>query len=88
MKVITEEQLKKLDRAMESTRGTLDWHKYLLECDSMSGGRWKFIGYYTPSYTSFVELKTHNGNAYMIEHNGEFKYRYHVTEAVKELLGI
>jgi hypothetical protein len=51
------------------------------DCKSESG-KWFFVGWNIPYTTGAI--KTFKGNTYIVT----AKERYHVTDAVKELLGI
>lgn len=83
MKEFTAEMLNTLKEANESVKGTAKYGKYYMETDCKDGkGKWFFVGWNIP-YTVGT-LKTHKGNTYIVT----LKERYHVTDAVKELLGI
>ena len=83
MKEFTAEMLNTLKEANESVKGTNQYSKYCMETDCKNdNGKWFFVGWNIP-YTTGI-IKTFKGNAYIVTPNE----RYHVTDAVKELLGI
>ena len=84
MKEFTAEMLNALTEANNSVKGTREYTKFHMETTCKNEkGRWFFIGYYIPSATGII--KTFKGNTYIITASG---YRYHVTDEVKNLLGI
>lgn len=83
MKEFTSEMLEALTAANEAVRGTDDYGKFYMQTDCKSeNGKWFFVGHNIP-YT-IGTIKTFKGNMYIMT----LKERYHVTEAVKELLDI
>lgn len=83
MREFTAEMQSALSQANESVRGTDQYGKYAMETDSKDdNGKWFFVGWNIP-YTAGT-IKTFKGNTYIVT----AKERYHVTDAVKELLGI
>lgn len=83
MKAFTTEMLNALKEADESVRGTVQYSKYTMETDCKNdNGKWFFVGWSIPYTTGTI--KTFKGNAYIVT----LKERYHVTDEVKELLGI
>lgn len=83
MKEFTAEMLSALRDANESVKGTNRYGKYLMETDCKSEkGRWFFVGHYIPHTTGTI--KSFKGNTYIVTP----EERYHVTDAVKELLNI
>lgn len=83
MKEFTAEMLDTLREANESVKGTNQYGKYYMETDCKSDkGRWFFVGHNIPYTTGTI--KTFKGNTYIVTP----KERYHLTDAVKELLGI
>jgi hypothetical protein len=90
MKIFTEEMLTKLTEANESTKGTLEYTKYHMECDAKTNDRWHFLGWYIPH--SVGTIKTYKDKTYIItQYEGIYESyleRYTVSEEVKELLGI
>jgi hypothetical protein len=87
MKEFTEEMLNVLTEANDKMKGTSKYTKFHMatECKSESG-RWFLVGYYTPHQTGII--KTFKENTYIITEDSCGKTRYHVTDEVKELLGI
>ena len=84
MKEFTTEMLNKLTEANNSVKGTREYTKFYMESTYKNeNGRWFFVGYYIPHSTGII--KTFKGNTYIITPSGD---RYHVTDEVKELLGI
>ena len=84
MKEFTAEMLNALAEANNSVKGTKEYYKFDMATDcKRENGTWFFVGYYIPHTTGII--KTFKGNTYIIT-NGD--HRYHVTDAVKNLLGI
>lgn len=88
MKEFTAEMLQTLKDANDSVRGTVNYTKYWMEQDFKSKGRWIFCQNYIPMKTGVI--KTFKGNTYIITEDTTYGYddRFHVTNAVKELLNI
>ena len=83
MKEFTAEMLDTLSKANESVKGTDQYGKYYMEMNCKDDkGKWFFVGWNIPY--SVGTLKKYKGNTYIITLNA----RFHVTDAVKELLGI
>lgn len=83
MKEFTAEMLEALTAANEAVKGTNDYGKFYMQTDCKSeSGKWFFVGHYIPYATGTI--KTFKGNMYIMAAN----QRYHVTDAVKELLDI
>lgn len=84
MKEFTTEMLNALTEANNKMKGTSEYTRFHMETECKNEkGKWFFVGHYTP-YTTGV-IKTFKGNTYIITNND---HRYHVTDAVKNLLGI
>ena len=87
MREFTSEMLHTLTEAIDNTRGTQDWRKFVMQADAkFEKGRWFFVGHTLPTTTGVI--KTVNGQTYIITDEQTSKTRYHVSDAVKELLGI
>ena len=90
MKEFTKEMLQKLTAANDAVRGTADYCKYHMACDSKRDGRWHFICWAIPHATG--KIKTFKDKTYIIcEYVGiceRYLERFEVREEVKELLGI
>lgn len=90
MKEFTNEMLQKLTAANDAVRGTADYTKYHMTCDSKRDGRWRFICWTIPHTTG--KIKTFKDKTYIIaEYVGvdeRYLERFEVREEVKELLGI
>lgn len=88
MKEFTKEMLEKLSAANEAVKGTSEYTKYLMACESKRNGRWHFICYTIPHTTG--KIKTFKDRTYIItEHGLGLTFgRYAVGEEVKKLLGI
>ena len=87
MKEFTQEMKNKLTEANNSVKGTNKYNKFYMETDCKNErGRWFFVGNYIPYSTGII--KTFNGNTYIITEGSMGMSRYHVTDVVKELLGI
>lgn len=83
MKEFTAEMLNALTEANESVKGTNQYSKYYMETDCKNdSGKWFFVGWHIPYATGTI--KTFKGNTYIVTQ----RERYHVTDEVKELLGI
>lgn len=83
MKEFTKEMLETLTAANEAVKGTTEYSKYSMETDCKSdAGKWFFVGWNIPYTTGAI--KTYRGNTYIVT----VKERYHVTDAVKQLLNI
>lgn len=83
MREFTAEMQSTLSQANESVKGTNEYSKYYMETDCKSDkGRWFFVGHNIPYTTGTI--KTFKGNTYIVTQ----KERYHVTDAVRELLGM
>ena len=87
MKEFTTEMLAKLKEANNSVKGTNEYYKFEMTTDCKNEkGKWFFVGYYIPYYTGII--KTFASNTYIVTKDGSGETRYHVTDEVKELLGI
>lgn len=87
MKEFTTEMLQILKDANDSVRGTTEYTKYWMEQDFLSKRRWVFCQHYIPIKTGII--KTFKGKTYIItEGIHGYDDRFHVTDAVKELLNI
>ena len=93
MKEFTKEMLQTLIEADKQVRGTPEYTKYLMEHDYKRGGNWHFCTHTIPHKTGII--KTFKGKTYIITEGqilgmvkGSDAERYHVTDAVKELLNI
>lgn len=96
-KVLTEEQLKTIINAQESVRGTLDYCKYDMcyEYKYRKNGKWTpwtYITWTIPMYGNANDyyFKTVKDKLYIINECPSQReiYRYEVTPAVRELLGM
>jgi hypothetical protein len=73
--------------ANNMVKGTTSYHKYYMEAEAKNDKhRWFFLGHAVPSQTGII--KTYKGNTYIITESSTSITRYHVTDKVKELLGI
>lgn len=90
MKEFTKEMLQKLEAANEEVKGTCDYTKFHMPCESKRNGRWHFICWTIPHTTG--KIKTFKDKTYIITEHGissdKYLGRYAVNEEVKELLGI
>lgn len=87
MKEFTTEMLQKLSKAYKETCGTPQYTKYLMQYDYKEGKKWHFCTHTIPHKTGII--KTFKGQTYIVCEGWRTDgNRYHVTEAVKELLGI
>ena len=87
MREFTSEMLNTLTEAHNRMKGTTDFRKYIMETDCKSGkGRWFFVGHTVPTSTGVI--KTVNGQTYIMTEEYTAKTRYHLTDEVRELLGI
>lgn len=80
----TEEMLTALKAANDPLKGTPEYYTYhmITECKDRKG-KWVFIDHYIPFTTGFI--KEYRGKMYIITKDDR---RYHVTDPVKQLLGI
>lgn len=87
MKEFTQEMLDKLTEANNKMKGTSGYYKFHMLCEAKSeSGRWFVISHSVPYQTGII--KSFKENTYIITENSYYKERYHVTDVVKELLGI
>lgn len=87
MKEFTAEMLNTLTEANNKVKGTSNYNKFYMETEAkLEKRRWFFIGHYIPHQTGII--KTFKENTYIITEDSCSKTRYHVSDAVKELLGI
>lgn len=93
MKEFTKEMLQTLTDANNSVKGTNEYYKYRMQNDYKRNGNWQFITHTIPHKTGII--KTFKGKTYIITEGqmlnmvkGADAYRYHVNDAVKELLNI
>ena len=87
MKEFTAEMLNALTEANNKVKGTTEYTKFHMENEIKSEkGGWHFASHSIPHQTGII--KTFKGNTYIITENAFYKERYHVTDEVKELLGI
>lgn len=87
MKEFTKEMLQTLIEADKKVCGTVKYTKYWMQMDGKTNGRWSFIINTIPHTTGY--FKTFRGKTYIIT-KGHFcdEHRFHVNDAVKELLNI
>ena len=85
MKEFTAEMRNTLTEAHNKVKGTPEYYKFEMSCESKNErGRWFFLGYYIPHTTGII--KTFKGNSYILTHSN--LQRYLVTDEVKALLNI
>lgn len=83
----TNEMLQTLLEAELKVLGTPEYNKYAMEYDYKENGRWHFCTWTIPHKTGII--KTFKGKTYIITEGWMTEgNRYHVSDAVKELLGI
>lgn len=86
-KEFTKEMLQTLIEADKKVQGTPEYTKYHMMYDYKEDGRWHFVMWTIPHKTGFI--KTFKGKTYIICEGWNTEgNRYHVNDAVKELLGI
>lgn len=99
-RTITENQLKTLREAYESTLGTADYTKYLMcteykRKENNKWTRWYFLGWYIPTTGAAEDfyVKPVGNKLYLMREccligDDTGVERYEITPAVKDLLGI
>lgn len=97
-KIITVEQIEKIRQAAESVKGTVEYNKYNMCCESKrrvndKWSGWKFITWGVPVLAEYT-LKIIKDKMYIVSEEKESWWgtisvdRYEVTDAIKELLEI